>query len=208
MLDISVIRVLSILLTVGTIGRFGLLAFLTRKRHNLGSVKASRPTGFILHEVWLFLDLLLPLIFYLLGVVMPGWVYRTILNLSFNGGEFVQVVSVPLFLTGVVLVGWSDQALGQLMRPRIEVMDKHELVIRGPYSRIRHPTYTGILIMALASTLLFLHIVLVVSFLGILGMAYKKAVLEEELLSSEKGFGQKYKDYMSRTGRFFPKLTH
>jgi protein-S-isoprenylcysteine O-methyltransferase Ste14 len=207
MLDISVIQILSILLLVGTIGHVGMLALFTRKREDLGSVKASKPTGFILHEVWLFLDFLLPLIFYLFGAVVPGWVYGTILNLSFNNAEFLQVLSVPLFLSGLVLLGWSERALGQLMRPRIEVMEKHELVTGGVYSRIRHPTYTGMLMMAAAGTLLFLHAVLVVGFLAILGIAYEKAVLEEELLSSEKGFGKDYKNYMLKTGRFLPRLT-
>ena len=39
-----------------------------------------------------------------------------------------------------------------------------------------------------------------------IGLAYKKAVIEEELLSSEKGFGQEYKDYMLKTGRFLSRL--
>jgi len=205
MLDVEVIRVLSILLAAGTIGRFAVLAFFTKGRRDLGSVKASKPTGFVLYQVWLLLDIL-PLIFYLLGAMTPSWVYGTVLNLSFIGAEFVQVVSVPLFLVSAVLTGWSDWALGQFMRPHIEVMEKHELVTRGPYSRIRHPTYTGILTMSLASTLLFLHIVLVVGFLACFGIAYKKALLEEELLSSENGLGQDYRDYMSKTGRFLPKL--
>jgi protein-S-isoprenylcysteine O-methyltransferase Ste14 len=204
-LDIEVIRVLSILLVVGTIGRFAVLAFFTKGRRDLGSVKASKSTGFILHHVWLLLDFL-PLIFYLLGAVVPSWVYGTVLNLSFIGAEFVQVVSVLLFLIGAILTGWSDWALGQLMRPHIEVMEKHELVTKGPYSRIRHPTYTGIVIMALAPALLFLHVIPVLGFFACLGIAYKKAVLEEELLASEEGFGKAYRDYMLKTGRFLPRL--
>jgi protein-S-isoprenylcysteine O-methyltransferase Ste14 len=207
MLDIMVIRVLSVLLAVGTLGRFGMLALFTRKRQDLGSVKASKPTGFVLSQVWLFLDFLLPLIFYLLGATVPGWVYGTPLNLSFNGAEFLQVVSVPLFLSGVVLVGTAYRAIGQLNRPRIEVMSKHELVTSGPYSRVRHPVYTGILLMVLASALLFVHVVLVVGFLAVLGIAYRKTVVEEELLSSEEGFGQEYRDYVLKTGRFLPRLT-
>jgi protein-S-isoprenylcysteine O-methyltransferase Ste14 len=204
-LDVWVIRVLSILLAVGTIGRFAVLAFFTKGRRDLGSVKASKPTGFILHHVWLLLDFL-PLIFYLLGAVVPGWVYGTFLNFSFDGAEFLQVASVPLFLCGAILTGWSDWALGQLMRPHIEVMEKHELVTKGPYSRIRHPTYIGIVMMALAPALLFLNAILVIGFVACLGIAYKKAVLEEELLASEDGFGQAYRDYMLKTGRFLPKL--
>jgi protein-S-isoprenylcysteine O-methyltransferase Ste14 len=45
-----------------------------------------------------------------------------------------------------------------------------------------------------------------VGFLTTLGIVYKKAVLEEKLLSSEKGFRQEYRDYALRTGRFLPKL--
>jgi protein-S-isoprenylcysteine O-methyltransferase Ste14 len=105
MLDNMVIRVLSILFVAGAVDRFGMLALFSRKRQDLGSVKASKPTGFVLRQVWLFLDLLLPLIFYLLGAIVPSWVYGTPLNLSFNGAEFLQIVSVPLFLSGVVLIG-------------------------------------------------------------------------------------------------------
>jgi|GEM_PF-381625 protein-S-isoprenylcysteine O-methyltransferase Ste14 len=206
MLDVWVVRILSILLAVGTFSRFGILALFGRKRRDLGSVRASKPTGFALYQGWLFLDLLLPLIFYLLGATVPSLVYGTPLNLSFAGAEFLQVVSVPLFLVGIVLYGMAYQALRQLMRPHIEVMEKHELVTRGVYSRIRHPTYTCIILMFLACTLLFLNIILIVGFLAILGMAYRKAVLEEELLSSEKGFGQQYRDYMRKTGRFLPRL--
>jgi protein-S-isoprenylcysteine O-methyltransferase Ste14 len=142
----------------------------------------------------------------MLGATVPSLVYGTPLNLSFAGAEFLQVVSVPLFLSSIVLYAMAYEALGQLMRPHIEVMEKHELVTRGPYSRIRHPTYTGIILMFLACTLLFLNIVLVLGFLAILGIAYEKTVLEEELPSSEEGFGQTYREYMLKTGRFLPKV--
>jgi protein-S-isoprenylcysteine O-methyltransferase Ste14 len=60
--------------------------------------------------------------------------------------------------------------------------------------------------MVLACTLLFLHIALFAVFLICIGIAYRKAVLEEELLSSKEGFGQRYKDYILKTGRFLPSL--
>jgi protein-S-isoprenylcysteine O-methyltransferase Ste14 len=208
MLNVWVIRILSILLLIGSFSRLVLLAFFGRKRQDLGSVRSSKPTGFVLHHVWLFLDILLPLIFYLLGAIVPSWVYGTLLNISFSGGEILQIVSVPLFLSGVILIGTAYRTIGQLLgRGGIEVVEKHELVTSGPYSLIRHPILTSILLMILAGTLLFLHIVLVVVFLICVGIAYRKAVLEEELLSSEEGFGQRYKDYISKTGRFLPKLT-
>jgi protein-S-isoprenylcysteine O-methyltransferase Ste14 len=207
MLDAMVIRVFSVLFVVGTLGRLGMLALFTRKRQDLGSVKASKPAGFVLHQVWLFLDILLPFVFILLGAMVPSWVYGTLLNTSFPSAEFLQVVSVPLFFSGVLLVGTAYRAIGQLNRPRIEVMNKHKLVTSGPYSRVRHPVYTGVMLMVLASTLLFFHVVLIVGFFAVVGIAYRKAVLEEELLSFEEGLGKEYRDYVLKTGMFLPRLT-
>jgi protein-S-isoprenylcysteine O-methyltransferase Ste14 len=206
MFDIEVIRVLSILLEVGAIIYLAVSLFFRRERKDLGSVKASKPTGFILNQFFGFLVIWLPCIFLLLGAVIPSWVYGTLINLSFTGAEYLQAVSVPLFLIGAILAGWSESAMRQFMRPSVEVREKHELVTRGPYSHIRHPLYTSIILMTLGPALLLLHIVLVVGFLACVCIVYRRAVLEEELLASENGFGQAYRDYMLKTGRFLPKL--
>ncbi len=206
MLDSSVIRVLSTLWAIVGVGIIVLFfGIFVRKRQDLGSVKASEPTGIVLRGVWLLLGFL-PLIFYLLGAAMPGWVYETPLNFSFNGAEVLQVASVPIGLSGAVLFLWSGRALGQFMRSEIVVREKHELVTHGPYSSIRHPTYTGRLMMELGTALLFLNIVQVIGFLASVAMAYKRSVLEEKLLTSEDGFGQGYRDYKLKTGRFLPRL--
>src|SRR3989442_12638223 len=143
MLDTSVIRILSgllaIILFVSYILFFGVF---TRKKQDPGSVRASKPTGFILINVWFFLGSL-PIIFYVLGAAVPGLVYGTPLNISFYGADFLQLVSVFLVLFAPIIFLWSARVLGQYMRPEIEVREKHELVTRGPYSHIRHPTYTG-----------------------------------------------------------------
>jgi protein-S-isoprenylcysteine O-methyltransferase Ste14 len=92
------------------------------------------------------------------------------------------------------------------MTTHIQVLQKQELVTRGPYARIRHPAYTSVIIMALAATLLYLNLIMFLGFLAIFAIAYKRAVLEENLLASEEGFGQEYRDYMEKTGRFLPRL--
>ena len=91
------------------------------------------------------------------------------------------------------------------MRVEIEFREKHELVTRAIFSHQAsyvHRRSTG----GVGDTLLFLNLVLVIGFLARVAMAYKRAILEEELLSSPDGFGQSYKDYMIRTGRFLPSL--
>ena len=207
MLDIDVVRVLSTVFLMGLVVVVVMLGFFSKKRRDLGLVKASSQSdAFLLNTVWQLLIFPFPLVFFLVGAIMPSWVYGTILNLSFQGGEYLQVFSVLLFLAGVILAGWSAQVLGQFMIPPIQVLEKHELVTQGPYSRIRHPAYTSAIIMALASTLLFFNLIIFLAFVAILAIAYKRAVLEEELLASEDGFGQDYRDYMKKTGRFLPRL--
>jgi len=107
MLDTSVIRILSgllaIILFVSYILFFGVF---TRKKQDPGSVRASKPTGFILMNVWLFLGSL-PIIFYVLGAAVPGLVYGTPLNLSFYGADFLQLVSVFLVLFAPIIFLWS-----------------------------------------------------------------------------------------------------
>lgn len=55
-------------------------------------------------------------------------------------------------------------------------------------------------------TLLLLNVFMVIYFDFALVLAYYRVKIEEDLLSSEEGFGEEYRHYMKRTGKFFPKL--
>ncbi len=81
----------------------------------------------------------------------------------------------------------------------------HELITTGPYAFVRHPTYTGVLLLSLGTALLSLHIVVMVNFFVVLAFALWRSGLEEKLLASEQGFGSRYREYMRRTGRFVPR---
>src|SRR3989454_5805969 len=91
MLDTSVIRILSgllaVVLFVSYILFFGVF---TRKKQDPGSVRASKPTGFILINVWFLLGSL-PIIFYVLGRVVRGLFYGRLLTLLFSGPAFLRL---------------------------------------------------------------------------------------------------------------------
>ena len=171
----------------------------------MGSVRASKPIGFIIAFLCVFLNFV-PMIFCLLGAIVPSWVYGTFLNFLFNGAEFLQVVSVPIILFGAVLAAWASRKLGQQASDAPIVREKHNLITTGPYSRIRHPGYTARMIIDFGVLLLLFNTLQFISLLTWIGLAHRKAVLEEELLASEDGFGKDYSDYMLRTGRFLPRL--
>jgi len=154
------------------------------------------------------------LIFSLLAeAALPDWVYGGPLTVSFPFDSVFQVVGMALWLTGGALSIWAMRTLGRFTRPEIEVVSDHRLVTEGPYRRVRHPLYTALLMMGPGVALFLLNALLatlaaLLATLAVLSCAIsrRRVSLEEELLSSEDGFGLAYKRYTEGTGRFLPLL--
>jgi protein-S-isoprenylcysteine O-methyltransferase Ste14 len=80
--------------------------------------------------------------------------------------------------------------------------ENHELIVRGPYRLVRHPIYTGLLAMFVATAVQLGHIA------GMIGVAlvfvsfWIKSSYEEELM--DKQFPDQYAAYRHRVKRFIP----
>jgi protein-S-isoprenylcysteine O-methyltransferase Ste14 len=92
------------------------------------------------------------------------------------------------------------------MTIKIIVASDHELITAGPYARIRHPIYAGVIFLTAGTALVFLNVVLAAWTIPVLVVANYRARKEERLLSSPEGFGAQYRAYMARTGRFLPSM--
>ncbi len=79
-------------------------------------------------------------------------------------------------------------------------------VDRGPYRFVRNPMYTGVLMVSMS---LGLGLALGTWLLPLVGMVvftlFALRTRTEEKYLIER-FGNQYRDYMARVGRFFPKL--
>ncbi|MEE9173979.1 MAG: isoprenylcysteine carboxylmethyltransferase family protein [Thermoplasmata archaeon] len=205
MLDILTFRVLSGVL----LGASLLLVFLASRRPKERRAPyvpaAIRRVPRALHLIWFLVSVLLPLAVILLAVVAPQLIYGTALNLSFPGDLALQLAGFALFGVAGALLIWSGRHLGRYMVVDIALARDHELITTGPYAYVRHPTYTAVVFLSLATALFSLHIVVMVNFLVVLAFALWRSKLEEELLASEQGFGTRYREYMRRTGRFLPR---
>lgn len=99
---------------------------------------------------------------------------------------------------------WTQRSLGDNVTTTVITREEHELVTAGPYRWIRHPLYTLSLIyfgsLALVAASWFL---LVVSTMTFVMVAVRTPIEEEKLIQR---FGNEYKAYMKRTGRFLPRL--
>ena len=100
---------------------------------------------------------------------------------------------------------WSVVVLGRSFRTTVEVDAAQPVVSRGPYRWVRHPSYTGLLLIAVGfglalSTWPGLVICLVLPAVAIL----RRIGVEENELT--RVLGDPYRDYRSHTKRLIPGL--
>ncbi|HEX9709084.1 MAG TPA: isoprenylcysteine carboxylmethyltransferase family protein [Candidatus Thermoplasmatota archaeon] len=111
-----------------------------------------------------------------------------------------------LFAAGAATTGWAARSLGRHLTTAIEVRAGDELVTRGPYSRVRHPVYTGIFAMTGGLALALFDPFAFGVFLMAIAIGNHRATKEEELLARDTTHGQAYEAYRRRTGRFLVRL--
>jgi protein-S-isoprenylcysteine O-methyltransferase len=112
-------------------------------------------------------------------------------------------VAGAIFLAGAALRVWSVATLGRYFTYVVQVSPDQKVVDTGPYRLIRHPSYSGALLMGagigLAMRSAYAPLVIVATSL----LAYLIRIFVEERALVE-GIGQPYRDYMARTKRLIP----
>jgi protein-S-isoprenylcysteine O-methyltransferase Ste14 len=113
-------------------------------------------------------------------------------------------VAVGLCVAGLAFSIWARLTLGRNWSGTVTLKEGHELIVRGPYRFVRHPIYTGLLVMIVATTVAFGH------FLGFVGVFlafvsfWIKLGYEEKVLL--KQFPDEYAAYQKRVKRIIPFL--
>lgn len=100
---------------------------------------------------------------------------------------------------------WSMKVLGKEWSPYLHLREDHELVMDGPYRWIRHPIYAAGFAFRSALILESANLVIALPCIALMGLVYPR-VRKEEAMMIER-FGDRYRAYMARTGRFLPRLT-
>jgi protein-S-isoprenylcysteine O-methyltransferase Ste14 len=111
-------------------------------------------------------------------------------------------LAYALTLAGLCTLIWARLSLGTNWSATVTFRKGHELVERGPYRFVRHPIYTGILLMVAGTATVLGNtsglLSLAVCFLG----HWWKLRQEEALLT--KHFPDTYPAYMGRTKALVP----
>jgi len=110
-----------------------------------------------------------------------------------------------LILLGVLVRQWAIAVLGRFFSLTVRVAEGHRVVDKGPYRLVRHPSYTGVLIMFIGLGLAVQSWGALLVLLILFGLAYGYRIrVEERTLALE--LGQDYVSYAKRTKRLIPFL--
>jgi len=118
-------------------------------------------------------------------------------------GQIFAYVGVVLFVAGLLLRWWAIVTLGRFFTVDVTIEKDHELVERGPFHLVRHPSYTGVLLAFVGFALTLRNwAALLIILVPIFAALIRRMNVEEDALS--KALGSRYGDYMRRTKRLVP----
>ena len=153
--------------------------------------------GMFVIRVLMFFLLLAWLVLY---AINPPWM--EVLSVPFPG--WLRWVGFALGVVTVIFWTWTQVTLDTQWSAQLQLTKDHHLITTGPYARIRHPLYAGIFGWCAALSLLTANWIFVAAcVLSIFGLLWRIPKEEQMMLEA---FGDEYKNYMHRTGRFFPKF--
>ena len=161
---------------------------LDRRQEGLFILATLRPVGLLL---WLGV---------LAYLVNPPWMAWS----SVPAPTWLRWTGVVVFVTGLGLLTWTLRSLGTNLTDTVVTKRAHTLVTYGPYRWVRHPFYDTMAVLVLAIALIAANwFVLVAGAVVFVLLAVRSRTEEAELLAR---FGERYRAYQQRTGRFLPRL--
>lgn len=189
--------------------RIGLLVVLVlRGLIALHYLRPAKAAGLLLGHreegVFLSVALGLPYLAYCVGIVVyliePEWTAWSSIGITPWVGWFGVV---PLFVGGALIL-WGASHLRGNFALSIATKEHHTLVKTGPYRCVRHPLYSAFVVEAVGVSLLMANwfvALMVVTFWAVL--TYRTRLEEDNLINR---FGDEYRDYMTKSGRFVPRF--
>lgn len=116
-----------------------------------------------------------------------------------------RIAGFCLIAAGLDLRRRSMAALGHHFSIKVVVLDDHRLVEDGPYAIVRHPNYTG-LVLVMLGTAIVLESPLALLAVVAVWMPALLARIRHEEAALERHFGAAWTAYARRTWRLLPRV--
>ncbi len=124
------------------------------------------------------------------SLALPAW-------LRWAGALLGLLVVPPLLF-------WTFRSLGKNLTDTVVTRRQHTLVTHGPYRWVRHPFYVVVFLWVLSLSLVTANWLLAILGVAVVTMLAIRTRVEEAKLAER--FGDEYRAYARRTGKFFPLL--
>jgi len=134
-----------------------------------------------------------------IGILLHQWLPA----LNVPDAAIFSTLGIVAIWLGLALRVWAVMTLGRSFSTFVQVDSGQAVVTRGPYRWVRHPSYTGLLLIALgfglgAENWLSLAICAVIPALGL----FPRIAVEESELTQV--LGEQYRSYQNTTHRLVP----
>ena len=117
---------------------------------------------------------------------------------------WLRWTGVGLALIAGLLLVWMFRTLGRNLTDTVVTRKQHTLVTTGPYRWVRHPLYSSAALAIVGTSLVAANgFFFVAGCLAFLLLVIRTRKEEQNLIAR---FGDDYRNYMQRTGRFVPRL--
>ena len=133
-------------------------------------------------------------------VVHPGWMAWSSVALP----HWLRWIGVPIGAMAATLLIVTFRTLGTNITDTVVTRARHELVTHGPYRWVRHPFYVAFALAMVADSLVTANWFLAATGAVAIALITIRTRTEEQRLIDR--FGNQYRQYMERTGRFIPRL--
>jgi protein-S-isoprenylcysteine O-methyltransferase Ste14 len=193
----SVYRVILAALLIGFVAHRG---FYTRQvQHSAESVLKQPEAGRATRIANLLaIPALLATVIYVLN---PAWMSWSALPFPI----WLRWLGVGVALGGFLLLQWSQQTLGKNWSDAPRLVEGQEMIASGPYRCIRHPIYAAFLLILGSLLLISANWFVGGMWIGMAGLEVDSRMRTEEAMMLGQ-FGERYRAYMRRTGRLFPRI--
>lgn len=133
-------------------------------------------------------------------LINPAWMAWSKIGLP----EWIRWLGVAIGVLSVAGVYWLFSSIGSGITPTSATRREHTLVTSGPYRWVRHPLYTiGSSMFISFGMMADNWYIALLGILAFIAMAIRTPKEEANLIEK---FGDEYREYMTRTGRFLPKF--